>query len=380
MLEEIRVKVMERMTTMREFATRWISDVSPIAMGYIEEQSQYFVKHEFKWNGDTGYEIQHGVYKHIFDFSNNTCTCRSWQLKGIPCSHVICAIFFKRFEPADYVTHWYKKETYLKDFSCYIQPVTNMEMWPSTQNPTVEPPVITKISGRPKKNRKRAQDEPKKKFGKISRKGTPMTCSNCKTVGHNKKGCPILKGQGFVTTGTSNAGATQRSQAAQTTAQQSGPTSDSRTARDRNTQPSAVASAFDTGSIRSRTFEDIIASIRGRPTGSGLRGRPRTTGFGILFSDTGIMIERCGARDRVHSSPTKVVDAGKTNIDLGYSAPRQRWQGRNVISQRQLQQLLKRRQIQASLNQPQVHSSSQPSQSPCPNLSQSQQNINQSQP
>ncbi|XP_075074387.1 uncharacterized protein LOC142161992 [Nicotiana tabacum] len=37
MLEEIRVKVMERITTMREFATRWISDVSPMAMGYIEE-------------------------------------------------------------------------------------------------------------------------------------------------------------------------------------------------------------------------------------------------------------------------------------------------------------------------------------------------------
>nr|XP_016486104.1 PREDICTED: uncharacterized protein LOC107806465 [Nicotiana tabacum] len=316
MLEEIRVKVMKRMTTMREFATRWISDVSPMAMGYIEEQSQYVVKHEFKWNGNTGYEILHGVYKHIVDFSNNTCTCRSWQLKGIPCSHAICAIFFKRFEPADYATHWYKKETYLKTFSCYIQPVTNMEMWPSTQNPSIEPPVITKMPGRPKKNRKRAQDEPKKKFGKRSRKGTPMICSNCKTLGHNRKGCPIL--------------------AAQTTNQQSGPTSDSGTARTRNTQPSAVASASDTGSMRSKTSEDIIASVRERPRGSGLRGRPRTTGFGILFSDTGTVIETCGSRDRVHSAPTKVVDAGQTNIDLGYSAPGLRWQGRNAISQRQL--------------------------------------------
>ncbi|XP_019255044.1 PREDICTED: uncharacterized protein LOC109233618 [Nicotiana attenuata] len=150
MLEEIKVKVIERMITMREFATRCISDVSLMAMGYIEEA----VKHEFKWNGDTGYEIQHGIYKHIVDFSNNTCTCRSWQLKGIPCSHAICAMFFKRFEPANYVTHWYRKETYLKAFSCYIQPVTNMEMRPSTQNPTVEPPIITKMPGRPKKNKK----------------------------------------------------------------------------------------------------------------------------------------------------------------------------------------------------------------------------------
>ncbi|XP_070025425.1 uncharacterized protein [Nicotiana sylvestris] len=332
MLEEIRVKVMERMTTMREFATRWISDVSPMAMGYIEEQSQYAVKHEFKWNGDTGYEIQHGVYKHIVDFSNITCTCRSWQLKGIPCSHPISAMFFKRFEPADYVTHWYKKKTYLKAFSCYIQPVTNMEMWPSTQNPTVEPPVITKMPGRPKKNRKRAQDEPKKKFGKRSRKGTPMKCSNCKT-----------KGQGSGTTGTSNAG----------------PTSDSGTARARNTQPSAIASASDTESMRSRTSEDIIVSVRGRQEV-------------VDYEEDQEQLDLCGARDRVHSAPTKVVDVGQTNIDLGYSAPGLRWQGRNAISQRQLQQQLRRRQTQASLSQPQVYSSSQPSQSPCPNLSQSQ--------
>nr|XP_016477774.1 PREDICTED: uncharacterized protein LOC107799206 [Nicotiana tabacum] len=162
--------------------------------------------------------------------------------------------------------------------------------------------------------------------------------SDCKTVGHNKKGCPILKGQGSGITGTSNAGATQPSQAAQTTTQQSGPTSDSGSARARNTQPSAVASASDTGSMRSRTSEDIIASVRGRPKGSGLRGRSRTTGFGKLFSDIGTVIDMCGARDRVHSAPTKVVDAGQTNIDLGYNAPGLRWQGRNAISQKQLQQ------------------------------------------
>ncbi|XP_075087903.1 uncharacterized protein LOC142169864 [Nicotiana tabacum] len=85
-----------------------------------------------------------------------------------------------------------RKETYLKSFSCYIQPVTNTAIWTATQNPTVEPHVITKMLGRPKKNRRKAQDEPKKKFGKRSRKGTPMTYSHYKTVGHNKKGCPIL--------------------------------------------------------------------------------------------------------------------------------------------------------------------------------------------
>ncbi|XP_070042541.1 uncharacterized protein [Nicotiana tomentosiformis] len=135
-------------------------------VGSIEEQSIRATKHEYKWNGDTGFEIQDGIYKHTIDFVKKECTCRMWQLKGIPCSHTLCAIFKKRYDTADYVEYWYKKKTYLKAFSCYIQPMTNMEMWSPTQNPKVEPLVITKMSGRPKKYRRKAQDEPTKKFGK----------------------------------------------------------------------------------------------------------------------------------------------------------------------------------------------------------------------
>nr|XP_009780697.1 PREDICTED: uncharacterized protein LOC104229706 [Nicotiana sylvestris] len=195
MLEEIRVKVTERMTNMREFATKWISDISHMALGYTEEQSIRATKHEYKWNGDTEFEIQDGIYKHIVDFVKKECTCRMWQLKGIPCSHTFCAIFLKKYDTTDYVEHWYKDKTYFKAFSCCIQPMANMEMWTSTQNPKVEPPVITKMPGRPKKHKIKAQDEPIKKFGKRSRKITPMTCSYCKTTGHNKKGCAILKEQ-----------------------------------------------------------------------------------------------------------------------------------------------------------------------------------------
>ncbi|XP_070031224.1 uncharacterized protein [Nicotiana tomentosiformis] len=60
------------------------------------------------------------------------------------------------------------------------------------------------MPGGPKKYRKKAPDEPTKKYGKRLRKGTPMTCSNCKTVLHNKKGCAILKGQSSLAGAGSN--------------------------------------------------------------------------------------------------------------------------------------------------------------------------------
>ncbi|WMV59391.1 hypothetical protein MTR67_052776 [Solanum verrucosum] len=99
---------------------------------------------------------------------------------------------YKDLDVESFVDHWYKKETYLKAYSKFIQPMTNMKMWPKSTKPSIEPPEITSMPGRPRKKRSKYSDEPcKKKFGKATRKGRKMKCSLCKNFGHNKKGCPI---------------------------------------------------------------------------------------------------------------------------------------------------------------------------------------------
>lgn len=91
MLEEIRVKLMERMNQMREFFEKWIIDVSPIAMEIIRENVEHASKCEVKFNGDLGFEIHDPPYKHVGDIKRKVCSCRSWQLKGIPCPHAVTA-------------------------------------------------------------------------------------------------------------------------------------------------------------------------------------------------------------------------------------------------------------------------------------------------
>jgi len=190
MLEEIRIKCMERMNSMREFSGKWVGDISPMAMEILGENAQRAAKCEVKFNGETRYEIQDGPYKYVVDFKRYSCTCRSWQLKGIPCAHAITTMHYKKYEVEPYVDHWYRKDTYLKAYSRFIQPLTSMNLWPKSTLPAIEPPVITAMPGRPKKQRRKAADEPKKKFGKGTRIGRQMRCSLCKTLGHNKKGCP----------------------------------------------------------------------------------------------------------------------------------------------------------------------------------------------
>lgn len=84
------------------------------------------------------------------------------MLRGIPCIHAICAYYYLNEDPDQHVEHWYWKETFLKSYSHFIQPITNMKMWSKTTNPSIKPPKSRKMPGKPGKNRRKNKDEPKK--------------------------------------------------------------------------------------------------------------------------------------------------------------------------------------------------------------------------
>ncbi|XP_049405380.1 uncharacterized protein LOC125868851 [Solanum stenotomum] len=211
------------MTQMREFFEKWITDVSPMAMQILTDNVEHAAICEVKYNGDNSYEIQHPPYKHVVNLKKKVCNCRPWQLNGIRCAHTINAMHYKDLDVESFVDHWYKKETYLKAYSRFIQPMTNMKIWPKSTKLSIKPPEITLMLGRPRKERSKDNDEPsKKKFGKATRQGRKMKCSLCMNFGHNKKGCPIAK-NGY-TTGTART-ATGKSGGATTSATSTGVTS-----------------------------------------------------------------------------------------------------------------------------------------------------------
>lgn len=45
------------------------------------------------------------------------------------------------------------------------------------------------MPGRPKRCRRKQKDEPRKKYGKSSKKRVKMTCPRCHQLGHNKSAC-----------------------------------------------------------------------------------------------------------------------------------------------------------------------------------------------
>ncbi|PQQ13853.1 uncharacterized protein Pyn_33680 [Prunus yedoensis var. nudiflora] len=72
-----------------------------------------------------------------------------------------------------------------------IHPLPSQDLWPKSGLPPLKPPFYHKQPGRPKKSRKNASDEPKKKSNpnKLQRYHTVIKCSNCGQEGHNRTKC-----------------------------------------------------------------------------------------------------------------------------------------------------------------------------------------------
>ncbi|KAL4296155.1 hypothetical protein GQ457_12G015250 [Hibiscus cannabinus] len=190
MLEQIRIMVMSRMTVKRNWAEKWRTNISPRALEKLERNMTTSTQCRLVWNGDGGFEVTHLDNQHTVDLNKLSCTCREWEISGIPCCHAICAMFHDSKSPEDYASEWYNKEKYMATYKHVLQPVRGEKFWPKGL-PSILPPTVKVQPGRPKNKRTKAKDEPKKmKVGKFTKAGARMRCSKCRTSGHNIQNCP----------------------------------------------------------------------------------------------------------------------------------------------------------------------------------------------
>ncbi|KAE8691274.1 hypothetical protein F3Y22_tig00110890pilonHSYRG00380 [Hibiscus syriacus] len=105
---------------------------------------------------------------------------RRWELCGIPYPHACCAIWHTGRDPDKFLHSYYHKDTYNKAYKYALQPINGPHDWNKSEIDPVLPSVDRDMPGRPKKNRKKQKDEPKKvKPQHISMIGLIMTCKNC---------------------------------------------------------------------------------------------------------------------------------------------------------------------------------------------------------
>ncbi|GJZ63343.1 hypothetical protein Tco_0619764 [Tanacetum coccineum] len=88
----------------------------------------------------------------------------------------------------DGVSSWYTQSKWFDTYQFSIKPVYGSKIWKQTQNTLPLPPILKRMSGRPRKNRIPHPTEEVNKHS-ISRVGRVITCQNCQKTGHNKASC-----------------------------------------------------------------------------------------------------------------------------------------------------------------------------------------------
>lgn len=122
----------------------------------------------------------------IVDFAESTCSCRKWQLSGIPCGHLIRVLnSLNHGDCTGWVHNAYHVVFYRKTYESIINPLPNPCNWETPDDLIfVRPPVMDRrLPGRPRNmDRIPSQGE-----GPIIKE-----CSRCHQRGHTRTTCPAL--------------------------------------------------------------------------------------------------------------------------------------------------------------------------------------------
>lgn len=145
MLEEIRSKLM----TMQYKNASSVSGAQLKLCPKINEkleQLKYYSRH------CTCSLLEMVVFKleiEVFNLSAKSCSCRTWDITGIPRKHACSAVIFLRGNLEDYVADCYTVEKYKKAYKYGISPINGLKMWPPTTGESVKPPPHKVRPGRP---------------------------------------------------------------------------------------------------------------------------------------------------------------------------------------------------------------------------------------
>jgi hypothetical protein len=95
MLETIRRKVMVRIQEQRTKSGKWTTVICPNINKKLHVYISQSANYHSICNGEDKYEVKHFDNRFTVDLVAKTCSCRYWQLAGLPCFHAISCILFK---------------------------------------------------------------------------------------------------------------------------------------------------------------------------------------------------------------------------------------------------------------------------------------------
>ncbi|KAK9065818.1 hypothetical protein SSX86_015219 [Deinandra increscens subsp. villosa] len=119
----------------------------------------------------------------LVDLDDRTCSCRVWQLSGLPCGHVIAVSrFLKQTDVSNLAMVWFTRDVYKLTYTHSIKPLPDESEWERPHHLIkLLPPLMNKRqSGRPRAN---------KRIPSQGEEITQVSCTRCGEAGHHRDTC-----------------------------------------------------------------------------------------------------------------------------------------------------------------------------------------------
>ena len=180
------------MSKKKEATQKWTDNLTPKIRDKLRKNIELSTNCHPEESGMGVFGVLSNDKQYIVELNMHTCTCRRWQLTGVPCSHACACCRHERIKPETMVSSCYTMKTYFLAYGVQIYPTRDKDEWAAVSATPILPPLYERRAGRRRKNR-RQQPEESEDGTKLSRHGAIMHCGYCKEAGHNRSGCSKLK-------------------------------------------------------------------------------------------------------------------------------------------------------------------------------------------
>ncbi|PKI49128.1 hypothetical protein CRG98_030474 [Punica granatum] len=193
-VEDIKEYLTVKMNNSRREIESYHDPITPAAQTKLEDANKHANKWHPMWVGDPDgsmfqvLQIYSPSEKFVVDLNKNSCSCREWDLSGIPCYGTVAYICHNGQQPKMFVHAYFSKKTWHSIYTPFIHSVRGHAQWEKSGLNPILPPQYGRGSGRPKKKRDKKKGVTLNPY-KVKRKYKGTRRSKYGNTGHNKTRC-----------------------------------------------------------------------------------------------------------------------------------------------------------------------------------------------
>ncbi|KAL8029114.1 hypothetical protein ABFX02_14G207050 [Erythranthe guttata] len=194
MMESVRRQLMTWFNERREASMQWNSVLVPSAEQRVAEAVECSRMFQVTRANDMEFNVITGKGNQVVDIRRWLCSCRGWQLYGVPCSHAAAALIFCKQNVHRFAEGCFTVATYRKTYSQTIHPIPDRTVWhemcggggeEEEEIVVVNPPKSLRPPGQPRK--RRAAQSGDRSGGQAAKR--VVHCSRCYQTGHFRTTC-----------------------------------------------------------------------------------------------------------------------------------------------------------------------------------------------